>query len=230
MIIVFIYLISWTITLMAWDYGVMASEDPKAVVSMAGKLGLSGVCMLADADFKAPKGKMSIVRGLLIDEKNPETLKKSVRNNRKSFEVIAVIGRDEKINRAAAETAGVDILIPFHDTKVDVVMAKEAKKRNVRIAFDFSTLLHSSLEDRGQTFSQMMKNAQSVMKCRAPFLIISGAKSAYGMRAQSELTAFGKLLGFDEASVKASMGSALIDENRKRLSGKWVMPGVEVEE
>jgi RNase P/RNase MRP subunit p30 len=215
---------------MAWDYGVMEAEDLNSVVSMAGKLGLSGVCILADADFKAPKGRVSVARGLLIDERNPETMRKSVMNNRKSFEVIAVMGMYEKVNRAAAETAGVDMLIPSHDTKVDVVMAKEAKKRNVRIAFDFSALLHSSLEDRGEAFSQMMKNAQSVRKCRAPFLIISGAKSAYGMRSQSELTAFGKVLGFDEASVKASMGSALIDENRKRLSGRWVMPGVEVEE
>lgn len=215
---------------MAWDYGVMEAEDPKAVVSMAEKLGLSGVCILAeDGDFKAPKGKVSVARGLLIDEKNPETMKKSVRKNRNDFEVIAVIGRDERMNRITAETSGVDILIPSHETKIDVVMAKEARKRNIRIALDFSALLHSSLEDRGETFSQMMKNAQSVKKCKAPFVIISGAKSEYGMRSQSELTSFGKLLGFDEASVKASMGSALIDENRKRLSGKWVMPGVEVE-
>ena len=208
-----------------WDYGVKVSEDGKALAVMAGKLGIDGMCIF---NSKVPSGKM-FAKGFLIHEKNPETMKKLVRKNRKTYAVIAVTGTDEKMNRLTTETPEADMLIPEPETKVDFVMAKTAKKNNVSIAFNFSDILHSSLEDRGRIFSQMMKNAQCVRKAGAPFMIISGAESEYGLRSQSEFISFGKLLGFDEAAVKRVTSPVLIEENRKRLSGKWISPGVEVE-
>ncbi|MBN1896465.1 MAG: hypothetical protein JW789_01925 [Candidatus Aenigmarchaeota archaeon] len=207
-----------------WDYGVKEG-DGNALAGMAAKLGIDGMCIFSSSVLS---GKI-FVKGILITEKNPEMMKRAVKKNRKAYAVIAVSGTDEKMNRIATETEETDILIPCPETKIDFVMAKTAKKNNVRIAFDFSELLHSTLVDRGRIFSQMVKNAQCVRKAGAPFMIISGAESEFGLRSQSEFISFGKLLGFDEASVKKATSSALIDENRKRLSGKWISPGVEVD-
>jgi RNase P/RNase MRP subunit p30 len=49
------------------------------------------------------------------------------------------------------------------------------------------------------------------------------------MRSPHDITVFGKILGLSESQVKLGISDRLIKENRKRLSGKWVMPGVEIE-
>jgi len=214
-----------------WDYCVREGADIKEAIAMAEKLGLSGICVLGREDAKLPpvKSKTEAVRGLLVEEKNPDLMRKKVRKNRKNFQIIAVAGKDDTMNRIAIETPEVDMLLPGGETKIDVVMAKLARENNVKIGSEFGDLLHSTLEERGRLFSQMLKNAKSVKKFRAPFAIVSGALSEFGLRSPSELTAFGKVLGFDEPGIKDAMSGKLIEDNRKRLSGKWIMPGVEVE-
>ncbi len=213
----------------SWDYCVRDDSDPEILAGMAGKLGWIGICIFGGKPAKAGKSGAEIARGILIDEKNPEIMKRQVRKARKDFVMIAVEGKDDVVNRAALETPEVDNLLPGRETKIDVVMAKLAKKNSVRIAFEFGALLHSTLEERGRIFSQMLKNAQSVKRFGAPFAIVSGALSEYGLRAPSELTAFGRILGFDESGIKRAMSGYALEENRKRLSGKWISPGVEVE-
>jgi ribonuclease P/MRP protein subunit RPP1 len=214
-----------------WDYCVREDADIRETARMAEKLGLSGICVLGkgDANPAQAKHKAEVATGLLVEEKNPDLMRKHVRKNRKSCEMIAVAGNDDMMNRIAAETPEVDILLPAAGTKIDVVMAKAARKNSVRIGFEFGLLLHSTLQERGRLFSQMMLNAQSVRKFGAPFVIVSGAQSEFGLRSPSELIAFGKVLGFDESMIKKGLSPGMIRENRKRLSGKWVMPGVEVE-
>ncbi len=213
-----------------WDYGVRDDSDMEAVTGMAKKLGLDGLCILSDG-VKLPSGNsgVEIVSGMLVDANNANLMRKNVRKSRKKYEVIAVLGKDDAMNRVAAETAEIDILIPASGTKIDVVMAKLARKNNVKIGFEFGILIHSTLEERGRLFSQMLKNAKAVKKFGAPFVVVSGALSEFGLRAPSELVAFGMSLGFDEPDIRKGMSGNIIEENRKRLSGKWVMPGVEVE-
>ncbi len=216
--------------MMYWDYCVRADTEAEESAATARKLGWKGICILSEGAAKKRGDDMEdATEGLLIKGKNPEDVKKRARSRRKDFGIIAVIGTTEDANRAAAETKEVDILIPGVGTKVDVTMARIAKEKDVRIAFDFSALIHSTLEDRGRIFSQMKKNADSVRKMRARFILTSGALSAFGLRAPSELASFGRLLGFKEPDIKESMSGALIEENMKRLSGRWIMPGVEVE-
>ena len=211
-----------------WDYCIKADGDAPSISARAAELGWDGICILSDGKVREG-GTTSLVRGLLIEASSPEGLKRAVRSRRKEFGIIAVLGKDEEMNRAATETAEADILIPAAGTKVDVIMARLARENGVRIAFDFSQLLHSTLEERGRLFSQMAVNAMCVRKARAPFILTSGALSEFGLRAPSELSAFGRLLGFQDAGCMSCIDDRLVRENMKRLSGRWVMPGVEVE-
>ncbi|UCD02618.1 MAG: hypothetical protein JSV63_02380 [Candidatus Aenigmatarchaeota archaeon] len=213
-----------------WDYCVRDDSNPKELAGMAEKLGWNGVCILGDKEIVKGRTETELVRGLVIDEKSPEIMKRRVIKERKKFGMIAVEGRDDRMNRVALETPELDILLPGKDGRIDAVMAKLAKENNVRIAFEFGVLLHSTLEERGRIFSQMLKNAQSVKTFKAPFAIVSGALSEFGLRSPSELTAFGKVLGFDESEIKKSMSGHVVEENLKRLAGKWIRPGVEVGE
>ncbi|MCD6495641.1 MAG: hypothetical protein J7K54_00035 [Candidatus Aenigmarchaeota archaeon] len=212
-----------------WDYAVLADEDLPAIAETAKKLGLDGLCLLAGKP-EVPDSVTDIAAGVLIEASKPDDVRKLARKSRKSHEIIAVAGTEESISRAAVETAEVDMLIPSGHTKIDITMAKLARKNNVCIAFSFSQLLQSSLQDRGAVFAQMLKNAGMVIRAKAPFLIVSGALSEYGLRSPSELTAFGSLLGFSGKDVRDALSARLIEENRKRLSKGWVMPGVEVEQ
>jgi RNase P/RNase MRP subunit p30 len=211
-----------------WDYCVRTDSDPGEVAKMAGKLGWDGLCLFG-GETGTGKSGAEMVKGLLIEEKNPEHMRKKVRSERNKFGIIAVMGNSDEMNRAACETSGVDLLLPRGETRIDVVMAKLAKEKKVRIAFEFGQLLHSTLEERGALFSQMLKNAKSVKKSGTPFALVSGALSEFGLRSPSELTAFGRVLGFDSPEIRDAMSGKLLEENRKRLSGRWVMPGVEVE-
>ncbi len=211
-----------------WDYCVLADSDLGEVAKIAGKLGWDGLCVFG-GEAGTGKAGAEMVRGLMIEEKNSEQMRKKVRSERKKFGIIAVMGTSDDMNRAACETSGVDLLLPRGGTRIDVVMAKLAREKNVRIGFEFGQLLHSTLEERGALFSQMLKNAKSVKKSRAPFAIVSGALSEFGLRAPSELMAFGRVLGFDSPEIRDAMSGKALEENRKRLSGRWIMPGVEVE-
>ncbi len=211
-----------------WDYCVRDDAEKPALEEMAQKLGWKGLCTFGD-NVKSQKGVVEISVGALVETKNINEMKKKVRSARKSSEIVAVTGLSDEMNRLACDTQEVDMLLPKPQTKIDIVMAKLARENEVSICFEFGTVLHSSMEERGQVFSQMIKNAKAVRKSKAPFVIVSGASSEFGLRSHSELIAFGKLLGFGESEIKRSMSADMINSNRKKLSGKFVIPGVEVE-
>jgi ribonuclease P/MRP protein subunit RPP1 len=216
-----------------YDYCILEGSDPAALSEKAAMLGWDGLCLL---DPESPegveaKGKtgIDIVRGILIETDKAETVRKEARRVRERFGVIAVRGLSEEANRAVAETPAVDILLPGEDSRIDYVMVKLAKKNNVAIGFELRSLLQSSGVDRSRVFSRLKGNAKIVSKFGGPFVITSGAMSEWDIRAPSELIAFGRVLGFETPKITKAISSWLIEGNRKRLGGKWVMPGVEVE-
>ena len=66
-------------------------------------------------------------------------------------------------------------------------------------------------------------------KFRAPFVLTSRANTEWDLRSASEMVAFGRVLGFQDKEIKDSLSGKILKENRKRLGGKWVIPGVERE-
>ncbi len=208
-----------------YDYCVFDYAD--GMPGMAAELGWGGLCLLKDGP--AGMGKIDPVKGLLIETEKVQNVKKEAVRNRKRFEIIVASGLNEDVNRAAVETPEIDILVTVEGARIDHVMVKLAAKNNVALGFDFRQLLHSSGVQRSRIFSRMRENAKLVKKFRAPFVITSGSVSEWDMRAPFELTAFGRLLGFEEPAIKEALSGKMIENNRKKLGGKWVQPGVEVE-
>lgn len=217
-------------------------EDLKKTVGMARKLGWSGLVLVTNwtnekdlekfkKSIKKPKG-FDLAIGVEIKDK-PNRIKELARKLRKKAELILVHGGDLEVNRAAVETPEVDILLhpefERQDSGLDHVMVKLAKKNNVAIEFGFSDILHSYKKTRSSVIQKLTKNARLVKKYKAPFVLTSGAFSEWGLRSPSELISFGRVLGLKDPEIKGAMSNNIIKENRKRLSGKWIMPGVEVE-
>ncbi len=216
---------------MSWDMCVMA----EGAAEVAKKLGLKGIGILVPFKekhkLKGMKGA-GISTGVIVSGKAGKVVK-DVRSVRRSVELVAVSGGDLETNRMALSTPEVDMLLhPWKDRQdcgLDHVMVKLAAKNNVSVCFDFHGLLVSSRRSRVQLMNSMLEAAKLVRKFKAPFVMASGAVEPYDLRSASDLLSFGRTLGFRDPEIKNAMSDRIVSENRKRLSGKWVMPGVEVE-
>src|SRR3990167_1587444 len=107
-------------------------------------------------------------------------------------------------------------------------MVRLAKENNVAIDFAFNDVMYSYDKTRVRVLSNLVKNAALVKKYKAPFVLTSGGYSSWDLRSPSELISFGKVLGFDIPQIKQALSDWLVKENRKRLEGKWIQPGVEI--
>jgi ribonuclease P/MRP protein subunit RPP1 len=203
----------------------------------AKKLGWDGIGLITTLkDFKGPgvkkPGGLDISLGVEIEVKRASDLRKIVKRLRRKAELVVIKGGNLDVNRAALEIPEVDILTGFclpGSCGLNHIMAKLAAKNNVSIGFEFGDILHSHEKSRTSILSMLLHAAKLVRKFRAPFILTSGALSPWDLRAPSELQAFGRVLGFKDPEIKKALGNGIVEENRKRLSGKWIMPGVEVE-
>ncbi len=215
-------------------------QDMKIASRFAGRLGFRGIGIIAPLkDFEKIITQMKKSRGfevfpgIELEVKNPRDLRKLARGMRKRAELIAVRGGNLEINREALSIPEVDVLLsPWsgrRDPGINHILAKLGKDNNTAVGFEFRELLYSYGNRRAGVFSSMLRAAKLVKKYKTPFVITSGALSEWDLRSPSELISFGRLLGFQDREIKKALSDSIPKENRKRLSKKWIMPGVELE-
>jgi len=225
-----------------YEYHLHPEIDLEGMLKTSEKLGWKGVCLVCKSleSMEELKKRLLNMRpandvffGYRIETNQPENVQKTARKMRKRVEIIIVQGGDIEVNRAACETSEIDILshpeMGRKDSGLDYVMAKLAKGNNVAIEFNFRNVLFSSKKTRSDILSSMLENAKLVRKYKTPFVLTSGALEPYDLRSPSELISFGRILGLNTKDIKENLSDRIIRENRKRLGGKWIMPGVEIE-
>ncbi len=223
-----------------YEYHVHPEVDSDGMLKTLETLGWAGVCFVCGSlekieEFKRKLGKMKldVAFGYKIETEKPNNVPKIAKRVRKRVELILVNGGDLEVNRKACETPEVDILthpgLGRDDPGLDYIMAKLAKKNSVSIEFNFRSLLFSYKKSRSDVFARMLENAKLVRKYRMPFILTSGAIESHDLRSPSELISFGKVLGLNPKEIKTNLSGGILEENRKRLGKKWVMPGVELE-
>ncbi len=223
-------------------YDLHVQAEVERASEMAKKLGFSGIGITIPWGNRAALSdicaKAKVIKGIDVAvgielQARANQISHLAKNVRRQYELILVRGGTEELNRAALETAEVDILthpnLENGQCGINHILARLGAKNNVAIAFDFLEILQSYKKTRSQLLSCWMETARFVRKYKCPFVLSSGALGEWDMRAGSELMAFGKFLGFDERQCKRALSGLPLFENRKRLSGKWIMPGVEVE-
>ncbi|MFH1445696.1 MAG: RNase P subunit p30 family protein [Nanoarchaeota archaeon] len=213
----------------------VSAEDVKKTIEIAEKLGWSGLVFIRKwngekkpANFANEAKKLDCSMGLIVDAKKANDMQKTVKSTRKQTELIIVKAGDLEFNRVVLETPEVDILSGFN-IQLNHVMCELAKKNNVAIEFNFHDLISSYKNTREKIFNNMIENAKFIRKYKTPFVITSGAMDPWDMRSPQDLLSFGRLLGFQDPQIKKAMSSSVLTENRKRLSDKWIAPGVELE-
>ena len=208
------------------------TKDVTEMAEMARRLGFSGLGIISHEG--APSGEepgIEVSYGVLLAGRQ-DIIRKNARALRGKVELMVAAGGEEALNRAIVETPEIDILSE-HLIKgrcgINHVLARLASKNNVAIEFDFSLILDCYKRHRAGVVSGLLETARYVRKYKSPFVLVSAASGPWELRSPSELTAFGRFLGFSDSQIKKALSAGMVKENRKRLSGKWIMPGVEKE-
>jgi len=225
---------------MFWDLHVQA--EPERAGEMAKKLGLKGIGIAVPWDERAKIPELArraksvsradVALGIEL-QGGPNEIQKLAKSVRRQHELILVRGGTEEINRAALETPEVDILVNPNlgngECGINHILARLGAKNRVAVCFELREIIQSYKKTRSQLLTSYLETARFVRKYKCPFVLSAGAASEWDMRSPSELIAFGKFLGFRENECRRALSGEIVKENRKRLSGKWIMPGVEME-
>ncbi|MBI2583319.1 MAG: hypothetical protein HYW25_01505 [Candidatus Aenigmarchaeota archaeon] len=207
------------------------------IISMASKLGLSGVGIVLHAEQgfdsfdeykkKGEKAGIDIVSVALAQAKNVNDIKRLVAKTRSKAEIVAVYGGDYDINRAACENPMVDIL--FHpergriDSGIDHICARAAAENEVAIEINFHELLESYRKKRIRVFARMIRNVMLCGKFGAKTIATSGSISKWDMRFGRELAAIPYLLGEElgkSIESASTIPEDIVKKNREKLAGK----------
>ncbi len=201
--------------------------------AITGRLGWDGICVLLPPEMlkniEKPKTGIDVSIGIEIDTKKPSEIAKAVGRYRKSTDVLAFRSSTPEINRAVLETPEADMLLGAWSGGMNHVLANLSKENDVAICFELSPLMFSHGRQRTELFGRMLDAAKFLRKSKAPVAIGSGAQMPMDIRDFGELVSFGRLLGFGDKTISEAMSGKRVMDNRKRLSEKWIMPGVEVE-
>ncbi|MCS7097085.1 MAG: hypothetical protein NZ926_01180 [Candidatus Methanomethylicia archaeon] len=163
-----------------------------------------------------------------------EHLKRDLRYFRGKVEIIAVFCENLQVARFAARDRRVDILnFSFYDWKknfFDVSEAKLALENNAALEINVAELLRcSTVGERIKMLKIMSENVKLALKYNLPVIFSSGAMNIFEMREPRALASVATLLGaseFDALRFVSDIPFKLIMENREKLSGKYIYPGV----
>jgi ribonuclease P/MRP protein subunit RPP1 len=215
------------------------------LASTAKQLGYSGICFVEyfkneeqikklKAEIEKVKEKIGIEIFLGFEARNLKELS-ILREKRRKFDVFLVRGGDLRLNRAACETAEVDILthpeFERTDSGLNHVLVKEAAKNNVAIEINFREILVSSKKTRSTVLRNISSNIKLAKKYKAPIIVCSGSLSHWDITDPQCLISFASLLGLELNEAKATVSTVpekIIKQIKERRSEKWIMPGVKV--
>jgi ribonuclease P/MRP protein subunit RPP1 len=223
-----------------FDLHVQANLD---IVKEAERLGFVGISLTYDfEDYKSgfkefkeieKNCTIQLKKCLEVTCKNPEEMKKKVQKSRKKADIVMVRGGDLKINRAACEYRGVDILSqPYRgrrDTGINHVLARKAAENDVAVEINLSTFLKTNLRYRYRVISQFRHIVGLSRKYNFPIILTSNARTKYDLRNPQDIFALSRCFGMtmDESfNAISTAPEHIIERNDNRNS--YVMDGVRI--
>ncbi|MEM5830443.1 MAG: RNase P subunit p30 family protein [Candidatus Aenigmatarchaeota archaeon] len=187
-----------------------------------------------DKKVKQLNSNIEIFSGLIFSEKNYRDLIKMKVNFRRKFDILLVKGGNLKINREAVQNSFCDFLINPFENREDIgmnhIFAKKASLNDVGIVINYNSLNFENLYEENKTYSKILEIAKLCRKYKVAFLFASFAKNKYDLKDYKFFEAFEYILGFEEKEIKENWKRVekILEENKKKRSDKWIMPGVEL--
>lgn len=159
-------------------------------------------------------------------------LKKKIKQNRDKADVLVFKGGNVELNRKAAGDTRVDVLLHPEkgrkDSGIDHVIAEKAANNKVAIGFDLKQLMKKG-KQQTHALSAWRKNLSLCEKYDTPYIITSGAKEKFGLRAPRELAAIIESLGFKGNRAVSEYPENILQGSESVNEEGFVRPGEVVE-
>lgn len=158
-------------------------------------------------------------------------LKNKINNNREQADVLVFEGGNAELNRKAAGSPKIDVLLhPEKDRKdsgIDHVIAEKAADNKVALGFDLQQLMESEKEQT-HVLTAWRKNLRLCKKYETPYIITSGAKKKLELRAPRELAAILKSIGFKGNRAVSTTPKEILKRAEKVNKDGFIRPGEKV--
>lgn len=164
--------------------------------------------------------------GAEVSARDGRSLRSRVASLRDRYPLIAVLGGQESLNRAAFEDPRVDVLINNAEGRIGIPEARAAQLNKVAVGFDLSPMIRLRGSQRSRWIDRIRRNLQIVEKFELAVMLTVSPRCHLDLRAPREMIALAGAAGMDEevASEALAYPAHLIDLNSRR----WISTGVEL--
>jgi len=222
---------------------VFPKGNEEKFISVAEKLGYSGVCFVYDFSSADVKKIQQKIEKLRKKSKKVNVYLGFVANAgncakaRNSCELVLLKSSDK--NHDNLEKKDFDVIFdlemnPMKDTMhyrvsgLNQVLCSLAVKKKKIIGINLRNIIDA--ENKSQVIGRIMQNVMLCSKHKAKMIIFSGASKALQMKGYHDLISLMAVLGMKEDDAKAVLKNSLerIKENIKKKTPEYLKEGVEI--
>jgi RNase P/RNase MRP subunit p30 len=217
----------------------------KEMIDKAAELGYTavGIPVSPKAPQKESEEYRAFCRSIGVDyvpriDLSPRTtgeLLNSLRNLRRKIEVIAVKCYSKEVARQAAKDRRVDLIsFPLTHPKkrfFDFAEAELASEASASLEIDVALLLSEQGYRRSILLSCLRREILVANKTRVPIVLSSGANEPMLLRNAEDYGSLAYLFGMDQHDARQAFSvipKNILEQNRRKLSPNFLVPGVYV--
>lgn len=211
-------------------------DSPSRFALVAKRLGYDGIIICnhsGQENLFRPEAcrnvkEIEVAFGIEVMASNPRSLSSRVSSARGRYPFLAVHGGTDDINRAACESADVDVLLHPTESRrgLSAVAAKSAQRNQVAIGFDLGPMVRLRGTARSRWMETLGRDLALARKFKLGMMITTGAWSHLDMRGPREVMALAEMAGFESDEIRDGLAlpGRILELNRKN----WKGPGVEL--
>ncbi|MFB6292371.1 MAG: RNase P subunit p30 family protein [Candidatus Nanohaloarchaea archaeon] len=157
-------------------------------------------------------------------------LKRKIGEARSDADVLVFRGGDEELNRKAAGDSRIDILLHPErgrkDSGIDHVVAEKAAENRVAIGFDLQRL-RTGQKKQSHVLKHWRRNLKLCDKYDTPYIVTSGARDRFDLKAPRDLAAVIGSLGYKGSKGVSKYPEQILTRAEEVQDDGFVRPGVE---
>ncbi len=163
--------------------------------------------------------KLDLYQGIVINQSNPQLLRKDVQRLYQKVDLIMANGGEEKINRTICETPQIDIInhpyLHQRNSGINHVLSKLMVENNISVNINLKDILQHRGYFKAKILNQINQLLMLQRKYKFRTVISSGSQSFYDVRSPESIILLSQLtdMDMDYAKKCISQNPAEIIEN-----------------
>lgn len=198
-----------------YDFNILPDEE---VISTLEDFGFKGACIFYDSkkylednlkesfDEIQETTSLKLYHGIVIDESNPQLLRKEVQRYYKKVDIIMANGGDTKLNRVICETPQIDIInhpyLNKRNSGINHILAKLLKENNISVNINFRDIL----EHRGYFRARILNQVNQLLMLQRKYdfrcILSSGSESFFDVKSPESMMLLSKLMDINTDYAK----------------------------